>query len=61
MVTTGIAKMVTQCPPSKKPDKLLVDIPLLRRLQLIFSQRCAGDLSGVLARLSTSQANTLSV
>jgi hypothetical protein len=37
------------------PDKLLVDIPLLRRLQLIFSQRCAGDLSAASARLSAEQ------
>ena len=47
MVTTGIAKIVTQCPPSKKPDKQLVDIPLLRRLKYIFSQRCTGALRGV--------------
>ncbi len=61
MVTTGIAKMVTQYPASKKPDKLLVDIPLLRRLQHIFSQRCTSDLSAARARLSVSHANTLSV
>jgi hypothetical protein len=27
------------------PDKLLVDLPLLRRFQHIFSLHCAGDLS----------------
>ena len=47
--------MVTQYQVSKKPDKPLVDIPLLRRLQLIFSQRCAGDLSAASARLSAEQ------
>ena len=39
----------------------LIDIPLLRRIQHIFSQRCTGDLSAARARLSASWANTLSV
>ena len=34
-------------PPTNQPYVLLVKFPLLRRLQLIFSQRCTGDLSAV--------------